>query len=738
MPTLRLNALSGLRTATLRGNASKNGTAEPAKISAIYGERVFDIAEMKEYLPGGAYKAVLAAITDGAQIAIEDAETIAAGMRKWAMDHGATHYTHWFHPLTGLTAEKHDAFFKPNFGRAAQGVEHLTGRELIQQEPDASSFPNGGLRGTQEARGYTIWDPTSPAFILEMESGKTLYIPSVFVSYTGECLDYKGPLLKSMDAINKAVARVSQFFDPEVTGGFATLGWEQEYFLIDDEFYKARPDLVLAGRTIIGAQAAKGHGRADHYFGEIPERVASFMHEFEREAQRVGIPVRTRHNEVAPAQFECAPMFEELNVAVDHNLLLMGLMQRVAKKHGLRVIFHEKPFAGINGSGKHNNWSLADSKGRNLLEPGNSPATDLRFLTFFTAVIRAIYKHGNLLRASIASSGNEHRLGANEAPPAIISVFTGSYMQQVLAHFRDHGLAKPFEAKAPVLQHSIPKIPAVKSDYTDRNRTSPFPFTGNKFEFRAVGASATCSWPMSVLNTIMADALNEIATEVEKATKGKPDAKATEAALIKTLQRLIKDSEAILFDGDNYSDAWVKEAEKRGLANVKDTPTALDFLRTPEAKKTLAENGVLSNVEVEAFVHVLKSNYVADLETEANLMVEMMRTLVVPSATNYTNKLIENYRGLKELGLKDAADEAKKSVERISTLVEEIRTHVDKLVKALHKAEAEADIHKQAKLYATDVKDLMAPIRTAADRLELLVDDAEWRLPKYREILFLR
>jgi glutamine synthetase len=539
-----------------------------------------------------------------------------------------------------------------------------------------------------------------------------------------------------MTAVSNAVARVCQYFDKNVTGGVATLGWEQEYFLIDDGFFRARQDLLLSGRTILGASAAKGHGKADHYFGEIPERVQRFMHDFEREAHRVGIPVRTRHNEVAPAQFECAPMFEELNTAVDHNLLLMGLMQRVAANHGLRVLFHEKPFAGINGSGKHNNWSLADSKGRNLLDPGSKPAEDLRFLTFFICVIRGIERHGNLLRASIASSGNEHRLGANEAPPAIISVFTGGYLAQVLDHFREHGLGKKFESAAPSLSLNIPRIPAIKTDTTDRNRTSPFPFTGNKFEFRAVGASATCSFPMAILNSIMTAALTELADTVDAATKGKKDEKAVQEALISTLQRFLTESGHIVFNGDNYADAWVEEAARRGLSNVKDTPTALDFLRDKNAKKMLQDVGVLSHKEVEAFVHVLKGNYIADLETEANLMVEILQTQVLPAVSAYIQQqgqALESQKAAKAKG-----EALAKHLQQVAELADDLRQNVLKLSKALHKAEAETDVHKQAKQFATEVKPLFAPLRTTADTLELLVDDALWPLPKYREILYLR
>jgi len=732
MSNLRLSALQSLQR-----NRRQYPTPEDyKKLSAYFGENVFDLDAMKDYLAPESLARVIEVMENERRVEFSDAETIATAMRKWAMEHGATHYTHWFHPLTGLTAEKHDSFFKPSFPRSTRGIEKFTGKELLQQEPDASSFPNGGLRGTDEARGYTIWDPTSPAFILEVESGRTLYIPSVFISYTGESLDYKAPLLKAKQALSDTATVICREFlgMTDVKSVTPTLGWEQEYFIVDDLLFNARPDLMLAGRTIMGASAAKGHEKADHYFGSIPERVQRFMHDFEREALRVGIPVQTRHNEVAPGQFECAPMFGEVNVSVDQNLLIMGLMERLAHHHGLRVLFHEKPFAGINGSGKHNNWSLITNTGRNLFDPVGNPASDLPFLTFFIAVLRAMHRHGDLMRASIASAGNDHRLGSNEAPPAILAVFTGSGMEKLLNDFVTNGFQEGLEPEPKkALHHGVHNLPEVFTDVTDRNRTSSFPFIGNRFEFRAVGATATPAFPQTVLNTMTAASLTELKNRANE--KG-----GTREAFLATLQELMKESLRVVFNGDNYSDAWRIEAEKRGLKNESRAPYALDFLLTPEARKLFEAHQVYSTSELEAVVSVLKDNYLRDVQTEAFLYEELVKTHVIPAAVDYSNRLINSYRGYQEMGLDESAAAIKRSVDNIATHLNQIRRNVDDLEERRKQADEvveRGEVHEGARLYVDTVKPLFASIRQAADSLEVLIDDRDWRLPKYRELLFI-
>ena len=597
---------------------------ESRRYSEIFGKNVFNEDAMRQYLSKDAFKAVMAAIESGVRINRENAKQVASGMKQWAIDHGATHYSHWFQPLTGASAEKHDAFFEPIAGGRA--MERFDGAQLIQQEPDASSFPNGGLRNTFEARGYTAWDPTSPAFVV----GTTLCIPTVFVAYTGEALDNKTPLLRSISAVDAAATAVCQYFDKNITKVVSTLGAEQEYFLVDTALYDARPDLVLTGRTLFGQEPAKGQQMEDHYFGAIPSRVLEYLRDVEQECMKLGIPVKTRHNEVALNQFEIAPIYEEANIAVDHNMMLMEAMQRVSEKHNFKVLFHEKPFEGINGSGKHNNWSLATNTGVNLLSPGKTPKSNLQFLTFFVNAIKAVHDHADLLRACIASASNDHRLGANEAPPAIISIFIGSQLSSVLSELEQvsSGKLSP-EEKTELKLNVVGKIPEILLDNTDRNRTSPFAFTGNKFEFRAPGSSINCAVPMTVMNTIMASQLKKFKTEVdamiEKGIK-KDD------AIFNVLRDYIKASSRILFEGDGYSDDWVREAEKRGLSNLRTTPEALDVLVSEETERLFAETGVMKKSEVEARYEIELEKYQKTIQIEARVMGDIDRNHSLPTA----------------------------------------------------------------------------------------------------------
>ncbi|TNE71974.1 MAG: glutamine synthetase type III [Bacteroidetes bacterium] len=704
------------------------------KISEIYGENVFHIDVMREYLPSDAFKSMLKVIDNGDRLDRSVADQVASAMKDWAITKGATHYTHWFQPLTGATAEKHDAFFKPVApGRA---IERFDGELLVQQEPDASSFPNGGIRNTFEARGYTAWDPSSPAFVI----GKTLCIPTIFISYTGEALDYKMPLLKALHAVDQAAVAVCQYFDKNVTKVSATLGWEQEYFLVDKALYNARPDLMMTGRALFGHASAKGQQLDDHYFGSIPERVTAFMREFETESIRLGIPVTTRHNEVAPNQFECAPIFEECNLANDHNLLLMDLLEKIARKHDFRVLLHEKPFAGVNGSGKHNNWSLSTNTGVNLLAPGKNPKSNLQFLTFFVNTIKAIHDNADLLRAAIAGAGNDHRLGANEAPPAIISTFIGSQLTQLLDSIEKNVKAgKMTPEDKTELKLNIGKIPQILLDNTDRNRTSPFAFTGNKFEFRAVGSSANCSSAMIVLNTIMAKQLNLFKVSVD-ARIAKGDSK--DEAILKELQKLIKESKKIRFEGNGYGDEWVKEAEKRGLSNLKDTPRALKVWSNKNFIKLFDEMNVLTPRELEARQEIEFENYVYKIQIEARVIGEMVQNFIIPAAVNYQNKLIENIKGLMDvLGAKAGKDAAAGQVElltRVSEHLNKMKSLSDEMLVARKAANKIEDMEEKALAYCDTVKVFFDQIRYHADKLELLIDDEEWRLPKFREMLFTR
>ena len=730
MQSLRFKAIDNLN------NHSEPNVVGSTKITAIFGENVFTLKVARAFLSDEAYKSLVVSVKGGKRIDRSMASQIASGIRQWAETKGVTHYTHWFQPLTGTTAEKHDSFFTLKGDGTA--IEEFDGAALIQQEPDASSFPSGGLRATFEARGYTAWDPSSPAFIMEIGNGKTLCIPTVFVSYTGELLDYKGPVLKALESVNKAALDVCHYFDKNITKVTPTLGWEQEYFVVDEALFNARPDLVLSGRTVFGHSPAKGQQLEDHYFGSIPERVYAFMRDFENESYKLGIPLRTRHNEVAPAQFECAPIFEEVAVAIDHNSLLMDVMDRVARRHKLRVLLHEKPFAGINGSGKHNNWSLATDTGVNLLAPGKTPKTNLMFLTFFTNVVRAVDQYADILRASIASAGNDHRLGANEAPPAIISVFVGKYLFEVLEAVEKRVTDKFDEQDEAILKLDLHKsIPELLLDNTDRNRTSPFAFTGNKFEFRAVGSSANCSNAMTVLNAIMAQTLITFKAEVDALIE-KGDKK--EIAIMHVLQRYVAESKKVLFEGDGYSEAWAKEAEKRGLPNVKTTPLALDAMVTKKSKELFESTGVFTHAELEARHEIELENYIKKVQIEGRIMGELCTSHILPAAIRYQNILISNIKGLKDIGVKaDSYANQLQILEKISVHINKVSDLVEQMIEARKKANTIADTRAKAIAYCDDVKGaFFDEIRYHVDKLELLVDDASWYLPKYRELLFLR
>ena len=728
---------------SLRFNAIQNLSTSPtvivegsARITSVFGSNVFTLKTSREFLSDEAYKSLQSSIKASQKIDRAMANQIANGIRAWAESKGVTHFTHWFQPLTGTTAEKHDSFF--TLKSDGTPIEQFEGDALIQQEPDASSFPSGGLRATFEARGYTAWDPSSPAFIMEIGNGKTLCIPTIFVSYTGDSLDYKAPLLKASEALNKAAVDVCNYFDKNVSKVNVTLGWEQEYFIIDEAMFNARPDLVMTGRTVYGHTSAKNQQLEDQYFGSIPERVYAYMRDFETEAYKLGIPLRTRHNEVAPGQYECAPIFEEVSVAVDHNSLLMDVMERVARRHGLRVLLHEKPFAGINGSGKHNNWSMSTDTGINLLAPGKTPKTNLMFLTIFVNTIKAVHDYADILRASIASAPNDHRLGANEAPPAIISVFIGQYLSKVLNDVKERVSDKMDETDESMLKIDIHKsIPELLMDNTDRNRTSPFAFTGNKFEFRAVGSSANCANPMTVLNTIMAETLKQFKKEVDGLIE-KGEKK--EIAIMHTIRQYIVASEKVLFEGDGYSESWTKEAEKRGLPNVKTTPLALDAMVTEKAKKLFESNGIYSHSELEARHEIELEKYIKKVQIESRIMGEIATSHILPAAIRYQNLLANNIRGLKEAGLSDAAFANQKQIlEKISEHISKTSDLVEKMIGARKICNSMDNTRTKAIAYQSQVKDtFFDQIRYHVDKLELLVDDREWYLPKYREMLFLR
>jgi glutamine synthetase len=699
------------------------------KISDFFAANVFDKKKMKEYLSTEAYQGIVNSIEKGEPIPRDLAEQVASAMRSWAMGKGATHYTHWFQPLTGSTAEKHDAFFEPTADGGA--IEKFSGDALAQQEPDASSFPSGGIRNTFEARGYTAWDPSSPAFIM----ARTLCIPTVFVSYTGEALDYKVPLLKALNALDKAAVDVCHYFDKGIEKVNASLGIEQEYFLVDIALFNARPDLYLTGRTLFGHISAKNQQLEDHYFGSIPERVYAFMQDMETEALLLGIPLKTRHNEVAPSQFECAPIYEEINLAIDHNQLLMDLMDKIAKRHNFKVLLHEKPYAGINGSGKHNNWSMITNTGKNLLSPGKTPKNNLMFLAFFVNTIKAVYEHADLLRASIASVNNDHRLGANEAPPAIISIFLGSQLSDVLDEIETSRISKKIKDDA-LLWQGIPKIPQILKDNTDRNRTSPFAFTGNKFELRAVGSSQNSASPMTILNLIVADQLKKFKYDVDKLIK-KGEKK--DVALLIVIKKYIKESKNIRFEGNGYSEEWEIEAAARGLPNIKTTPKALDALLSDKSALLFAETSVFTEREVHARHEILLDSFYKKLQIEARVIGELGINIILPAALAYQSNLIENVKGLKELGLNEETYKAQLAIiNKIAEHVNFIKSNIDDLVDARKKANNIEDLREKAIDYDEKVKPFFPAIRYHVDKLEQLVDDSLWPLPKFRELLFIK
>lgn len=699
------------------------------KISDYFNSNVFDKQKMKEYLSKEAYQVIINSIEKGEPIPRDMAEQVASVMKSWAMSKGATHYTHWFQPLTGTTAEKHDAFFEPTADGGA--IEVFSGDALAQQEPDASSFPSGGIRNTFEARGYTAWDPSSPAFIM----GRTLCIPTVFVSYTGEALDYKVPLLKALSALDKAAVDVCHYFDKGIEKVNASLGIEQEYFLVDIALFNARPDLYLTGRTLFGHISAKNQQLEDHYFGSIPERVYAFMQDMETEALQLGIPLKTRHNEVAPSQFECAPIYEEINLAIDHNQLLMDIMDRVAKRHNFKVLLHEKPYEGINGSGKHNNWSMITNTGKNLLSPGKTPKNNLMFLTFFVNTIRAVYEHADLLRASIASVNNDHRLGANEAPPAIISIFLGSQLSDVLDEIETSRISKKIKDDS-MLWQGIPKIPQILKDNTDRNRTSPFAFTGNKFELRAVGSSANSAGPMTILNMIVADQLKKFKYDVDKLIK-KGEKK--DVALLMVIKKYIKESKSIRFEGNGYSEEWEKEAEARGLSNFKTTPKALDAILSDKSAILFEDTGVFSKREAHARHEILLDSFYKKLQIEARVIGEMVTNVIIPSAIAYQSKLVENVRGLKDIGLDKSTYAAQIDIiNQISEHVNFIKSNVELMIGERKKANGIEGIREKSLDYDEKVKSYFQPIRYHVDKLEQVIDDSLWPLPKFRELLFIK
>jgi glutamine synthetase len=703
-------------------------------ISSYFSENVFDKAKMERYLSREAFKAVVTAIDEGTPITRQIADQVATGMQAWAMERGVTHFTHWFHPLTDATAEKHDSFV----GRGDSGtiIEIFSGEVLVQQEPDASSFPSGGIRNTFEARGYTAWDVSSPAFIV----GNTLCIPTVFISYTGEALDYKTPLLRSLAALDKAAVEVCHFFDKDVKKVMATLGWEQEYFLIDEALYYARPDLMLADRTMMGHPSSKDQQLSDHYFGSIPDRVKAFMQEFEYEAYKLGIPVKTRHNEVAPNQFECAPVYEEANLAVDHNQLIMDVMRRVSRRHKFRVLFHEKPFAEVNGSGKHNNWSMATDTGVNLLSPGKNPKTNMQFLTFLVNVVKAVNDNQELLRASVTNENNSYRLGGHEAPPSIISVFLGSYLSEIL-----DGIASKVKDKKMTPQEKteiklgLGKIPGIFLDNTDRNRTSPFAFTGNRFEFRAVGSSANCSSAMIVLNAAIARQLKSFAEEVNTLANkgGKKD-----EAIFQVLKKCIMESKRIRFEGDGYSAEWHREAGRRGLSAEESVPKTLKTYASASARETLVGTGVLTERELESRVEVELEKFTKKLQIESRVLGDLAVNHIVPTAVHYMTSLIDNVRGLREIFDDNEyirlAGARKELIVIISDHITMIKKLVNEMIEERRKANIIEDIYKKSLAYESKVKPYLNEIRIHIDKLELVVDNELWPLPKYRELLFTR
>jgi len=701
-------------------------------VSKLFGENVFSISVMRAVLPKEVYKRLVRTMQNGQPLDPSIADTVANAMKDWAISRGATHYTHWFHPMTGLTAEKHDSFLVPTDD--GQAISEFSGKTLIKGEPDASSFPSGGIRSTFEARGYTAWDPTSPAFLVDGVNGKTLCIPTAFCSYTGEALDKKTPLLRSIEALNKQAMRVLRLFGNQAAGRVTTtIGPEQEYFLMDRNFYLLRPDLINAGRTLFGAKPPKGQEMEDHYFGSIKDRVLAFMMDAERELYKLGIPIKTRHNEVAPAQFEIAPVFEQSNVATDHNMLVMEVLRSTAEKHGLVCLLHEKPFAGINGSGKHINWSMADDLGNNLLEPGHTPHDNAQFLVFLTAVIRAINKFGKLMRAAIATAGNDHRLGANEAPPAIISVYLGDKLMEVVKGLIA-GKKEPGRSGG-VLQIGVSALPPLPKDDSDRNRTSPFAFTGNKFEFRAVGSSQSIARPNTVLNTIVAESLDFMTTEIEKAINAGND---LNSAVQKLVQAQLSENERILFNGDNYSAEWHSEAERRGLPNLKTVINAAPVLLDDDSRALFKMYGIYGKEELESRYTVLLENYCKTINIEALLCSNIVRTMILPAALQYQHQVAASIASTRA-ALKDADMSAhEKLLKEINSKVAALKIASDSLDNIRAKADSNGhDPLHHAKYYQSEVIRAMHEVRASADELETMIDDELWPLPKYREMLYI-
>ena len=703
--------------------------------SAYFGVQVFNQETMRRYLPKKSYEALTQTMAHGTPLSRETAESVAAGMKQWAMEMGATHYTHWFQPLTGGTAEKHDAFIEPD-GHGGI-IEELSGKLLIQQEPDASSFPNGGIRNTFEARGYSAWDATSPAFIV----GTTLCIPTIFISYTGEALDFKAPLLRALHAVDEAATEVCRLFDPGVGKVFSYLGWEQEYFLVDEGLWAARPDLILTGRTLMGHESAKNQQLEDHYFGSIPSRVLAFMKDLEQSCLRLGIPVKTRHNEVAPNQFELAPVFEETNLANDHNQLLLSTIREVARKHCFRCLLHEKPFKGINGSGKHNNWSLGTNTGVNLLSPGKTPQENLQFVTFLVNVLMAVYKYNGLLKASVMSATNAHRLGANEAPPAIISVFLGSQLSRVLDTIETSDAETPIvmDGKAGFRLSGLPHIPELLLDNTDRNRTSPFAFTGNRFEFRAVGSSDNCAEAMITLNTAVARQLTEFRSEVRSLTDGGME---VEKAIFKVLKQYIKDCKAIRFDGNGYSDEWKEEAARRGLDTETSVPLIFDRLTEPRSVEMFTEAGVLSSVELQARAEVKFETYTKKIQIEARVLGDLAMNHILPVASRYQSMLLAKASQYTVIftpeEARELAEQDRELIVKLAGHMKAVQRGVEEMVEARKVANKIADERQKAIAYHDTVAPMLETIRYHIDKLELIVDNEMWPLPKYRELLFLR
>ena len=702
--------------------------------SEYFGKYVFNRQKMYKYLPKDIYDKMIDVMDNGARLDRSIADAVAAGMKQWALEMGVTHYTHWFQPLTEGTAEKHDAFVEHD-GKGGM-IEKFSGKLLVQQEPDASSFPNGGIRNTFEARGYSAWDPTSPVFIID----DTLCIPTIFIAYTGEALDYKAPLLRAIHAVNKAAKDVCQYFYDDVTKVQVNLGWEQEYFLVDEGLYSARPDLLMTGRTLMGHESAKNQQMDDHYFGTIPDRVQAFMKDLEIQSLELAIPVKTRHNEVAPNQFELAPIFEECNLAVDHNMLLMSLMKKVARKHGFRVLLHEKPFDGINGSGKHCNWSLSSDNGVLLHAPGTTPEENLRFITFIVETLMAVYHHNGLLKASIMSATNAHRLGGNEAPPAIISSFLGTQLTEVLNHIETSETNELFNLKGKQgMEIDIPQIPDLVVDNTDRNRTSPFAFTGNRFEFRAPGSSVNCASAMIALNAAMAEALNSFKERVDaKIAKGEDKIQ----ALLEVLKDDVKTCKPIRFDGNGYSEEWVEEAAKRGLDVEKSCPVIFEHYLDDSSIKMFESTKVMNKKELEARNEVKWEMYVKTVQIEARVLGDLAMNHIIPVATHYQSQLIKNVQGMKEVFPAERAERLStrnmKLIEEIAERTERIEQLVEELTDARRVANRIEDIHERAIQYHDTVCPHMEAIRKEIDKLELIVEDGLWTLPKYRELLFIR